>query len=72
MGAGRPRAFKNPLELLKYFESYKVWANNNPTQETVYNQKLNKQNTIYKKRPYSKQGFEMFLNKNKIIKSIFI
>lgn len=70
MGAGRPKAFKSPKELLSYFIKYKAHNKDNPRKETIFHQKTGKAVVIDKQRPLTWQGFEKYLNKHGVIANL--
>jgi len=58
---------KSPAELYKHFESYKEECKRNPKKENFYSQKQDKEVSISREIPYTWDGFEVYLRREKVI-----
>lgn len=61
---------KTPRKLYEYFTRYKSNCKNNPKKENFWSSKSDKQVSVKREIPYTWNGFEIWLNKQKIIVNI--
>jgi len=58
---------KTPNDLYKHFEDYKQECKLNPKKENFYSQKQDREVSISREIPYTWDGFEIYLRKEKIL-----
>lgn len=58
---------ESPEELYEHFEKYKGYCKNNPKKENFWSNKTDKEISVSREVPYTWNGFEVWLRKNKII-----
>lgn len=68
--AGRPKAFKSPEELYKYFLDYLEWCKDNPTITKHYNVKTDSTGIVEHDRALAWEDFESYLFDKGIISDL--
>lgn len=64
---GVHKKIESPKVLYSHFEKYKEECKSNPKKENFWSSKSDKEVSVSREVPYTWDGFEVFLNKEKII-----
>ena len=67
---GRRKYIATPELLYHHFKDYEKWCKTNPRKENYWSNRQEKEITVSRERVMTWEGFEVYLNKNKIIVNI--